>query len=178
MCIYSFAFRVVELDTPSPSPFPRAYIQTHSYMFSADPHTFSCSWTSAVVTLSHVFCSSAHIFLQLNFSRGDLITCFLLIRTHFLAAELQPWWPYHMFSAHLHTFSCSWTSAAVTLSHVFCWSAHIFLQLNFSRGDLITITQVIEGGWWEGTLSGKTGWFPSNYVKEVQAGMYGNSWAI
>ncbi len=28
------------------------------------------------------------------------------------------------------------------------------------------MTQKEEGGWWEGTLSGRTGWFPSNYVKE------------
>lgn len=41
------------------------------------------------------------------------------------------------------------------------------LQLNFKKGDIITITQKDEGGWWEGTLEGKTGWFPSNYVKDV-----------
>lgn len=30
------------------------------------------------------------------------------------------------------------------------------------------MTQKEEGGWWEGTnQDGKTGWFPSNYVKEV-----------
>ena len=27
-----------------------------------------------------------------------------------------------------------------------------------------------DGGWWEGTLDGKTGWFPSNYVKELEPG--------
>ena len=41
-----------------------------------------------------------------------------------------------------------------------------FLQLCFRKGDAITITQTPEGGWWEGTLSGKTGWFPSNYVTD------------
>ncbi len=40
-------------------------------------------------------------------------------------------------------------------------------QLNFKKGDEITLTQKEEGGWWEGTLDGKTGWFPSNYVQEV-----------
>ena len=44
------------------------------------------------------------------------------------------------------------------------------LQLNFSRGDIITVTQVVEGGWWEGTLGETTGWFPSNYVKDVKPG--------
>ncbi|XP_044267611.1 uncharacterized protein LOC123013250 isoform X2 [Tribolium madens] len=38
-------------------------------------------------------------------------------------------------------------------------------ELCFKKGDLITVTQK-DDGWWEGTLNGKTGWFPSNYVKE------------
>ena len=43
----------------------------------------------------------------------------------------------------------------------------IIFQLSFKKGDLVTVTQKEEGGWWEGTSheSGKTGWFPSNYVK-------------
>ncbi|KAK6631943.1 hypothetical protein RUM44_006973 [Polyplax serrata] len=39
-------------------------------------------------------------------------------------------------------------------------------ELCFKKGDIITVTQKEEGGWWEGTLDGMTGWFPSNYVKE------------
>ncbi|XP_047107765.1 rho guanine nucleotide exchange factor 7 isoform X2 [Schistocerca piceifrons] len=39
-------------------------------------------------------------------------------------------------------------------------------ELCFKKGDIITVTQREEGGWWEGTLGEKTGWFPSNYVKE------------
>jgi Rho guanine nucleotide exchange factor 7 len=38
-------------------------------------------------------------------------------------------------------------------------------ELCFKKGDIITVTQK-DDGWWEGTLNGKTGWFPSNYVKE------------
>ena len=30
-----------------------------------------------------------------------------------------------------------------------------------------TITKLYLGGWWEGTLDGKTGWFPSNYVEDM-----------
>ncbi|KAK2145461.1 hypothetical protein LSH36_680g01023 [Paralvinella palmiformis] len=41
-------------------------------------------------------------------------------------------------------------------------------ELWFQKGDIITVTQSIEGGWWEGTLDEKTGWFPSNFVKEVK----------
>ncbi|XP_077589257.1 rho guanine nucleotide exchange factor 6 [Stigmatopora nigra] len=42
-------------------------------------------------------------------------------------------------------------------------------ELSFSKGDVIVVTRQEEGGWWEGNLSGKTGWFPSNYVREVKA---------
>nr|CAD7443878.1 unnamed protein product [Timema bartmani] len=41
-------------------------------------------------------------------------------------------------------------------------------ELCFKKGDIITVTQREEGGWWEGTLGEKTGWFPSNYVKEYK----------
>ncbi|ENN71036.1 hypothetical protein YQE_12247, partial [Dendroctonus ponderosae] len=41
-------------------------------------------------------------------------------------------------------------------------------QLCFKKGDVITVTQK-DDGWWEGTFDGKTGWFPSNYVKECKA---------
>jgi len=44
-------------------------------------------------------------------------------------------------------------------------------ELKFKKGDLITVTQKEDGGWWEGTLDGKTGWFPSNYVEEIQVGL-------
>ncbi|XP_063315924.1 rho guanine nucleotide exchange factor 7 isoform X1 [Pelobates fuscus] len=42
-------------------------------------------------------------------------------------------------------------------------------ELSFSKGDIIHVTRLEEGGWWEGSHSGKTGWFPSNYVKEIKS---------
>ncbi|XP_075902740.1 rho guanine nucleotide exchange factor 6 isoform X2 [Nelusetta ayraudi] len=41
-------------------------------------------------------------------------------------------------------------------------------ELSFGKGDLILVTRQEEGGWWEGSLNGKTGWFPSNYVREIK----------
>ncbi|XP_049992870.1 rho guanine nucleotide exchange factor 7 isoform X4 [Alexandromys fortis] len=41
-------------------------------------------------------------------------------------------------------------------------------ELSFTKGDVIHVTRVEEGGWWEGTHSGRTGWFPSNYVREIK----------
>ncbi|KAM8873027.1 rho guanine nucleotide exchange factor 7-like isoform 2-T2 [Synchiropus picturatus] len=41
-------------------------------------------------------------------------------------------------------------------------------ELSFSKGDIISVNRQEEGGWWEGSLNGKTGWFPSNYVRELK----------
>ncbi|KAA8578843.1 hypothetical protein FQN60_000052, partial [Etheostoma spectabile] len=37
-------------------------------------------------------------------------------------------------------------------------------DLSFQQGDVVTVTRK-EGDWWTGTVGGKTGVFPSNYVK-------------
>lgn len=48
-------------------------------------------------------------------------------------------------------------------------------ELTFSKGDIISVTRQEDGGWWEGMLNGRTGWFPSNYVREVKgSGRYLN----
>ncbi|KAL1022259.1 hypothetical protein UPYG_G00024330 [Umbra pygmaea] len=41
-------------------------------------------------------------------------------------------------------------------------------ELSFNKGDIINVSRQEDGGWWEGSFNGKTGWFPSNYVKEVK----------
>ncbi|XP_061735306.1 rho guanine nucleotide exchange factor 7-like isoform X3 [Nerophis ophidion] len=41
-------------------------------------------------------------------------------------------------------------------------------ELTFNKGDIIGVTRQEDGGWWEGTLNGRTGWFPSNYVRELK----------
>uniref|UniRef100_A0A3B3SIK7 Rho guanine nucleotide exchange factor 7 n=2 Tax=Paramormyrops kingsleyae TaxID=1676925 RepID=A0A3B3SIK7_9TELE len=41
-------------------------------------------------------------------------------------------------------------------------------ELSFSKADIIHVTRMEDGGWWEGTLNGRTGWFPSNYVREIK----------
>ncbi|BFZ55317.1 cell division cycle-related protein [Savitreella phatthalungensis] len=37
--------------------------------------------------------------------------------------------------------------------------------LNFERGDVIQVLNVLPSGWWDGYLNGKRGWFPSNFVE-------------
>ncbi|XP_078268372.1 rho guanine nucleotide exchange factor 6 isoform X2 [Rhinoraja longicauda] len=42
-------------------------------------------------------------------------------------------------------------------------------ELSFSKGDILYVTRVEDGGWWEGSFKGRSGWFPSNYVREIKA---------
>ncbi|XP_073435866.1 growth arrest-specific protein 7 isoform X2 [Dendrobates tinctorius] len=40
--------------------------------------------------------------------------------------------------------------------------------LKFSAGELITVLQVVDGGWWEGEKDGERGWFPASYVQLLE----------
>nr|XP_046228586.1 CD2-associated protein isoform X2 [Scatophagus argus] len=42
-------------------------------------------------------------------------------------------------------------------------------ELELKSGDIIDITEEVEEGWWSGNLNGKSGLFPSNFVKELDA---------
>ncbi|OXB53723.1 hypothetical protein ASZ78_012234 [Callipepla squamata] len=41
-------------------------------------------------------------------------------------------------------------------------------ELELKPGDVIDISEEVEEGWWSGTLNGKSGLFPSNFVKELE----------
>ena len=41
-------------------------------------------------------------------------------------------------------------------------------ELTMMVGDIITITKQDAAGWWEGTLNGKSGVFPENFVDEIK----------
>ncbi|XP_076026950.1 CD2-associated protein isoform X2 [Genypterus blacodes] len=42
-------------------------------------------------------------------------------------------------------------------------------ELELKVGDIVDITEEVEEGWWNGTYNGKSGLFPSNFVKELDA---------
>ncbi|XP_013887902.1 CD2-associated protein [Austrofundulus limnaeus] len=42
-------------------------------------------------------------------------------------------------------------------------------ELELKLGDIIDITEEVEDGWWSGTVNGKSGLFPSNFVEELEA---------
>ncbi|XP_029459224.1 SH3 domain-containing kinase-binding protein 1 isoform X2 [Rhinatrema bivittatum] len=41
-------------------------------------------------------------------------------------------------------------------------------ELELKVGEIIEVLGEVEEGWWEGILNGKTGMFPSNFIKELQ----------
>ncbi|XP_015206248.1 CD2-associated protein isoform X1 [Lepisosteus oculatus] len=41
-------------------------------------------------------------------------------------------------------------------------------ELELKMGDVIDINEEVEEGWWSGTMNGKSGLFPSNFVKEIE----------
>ncbi|XP_054474869.1 CD2-associated protein isoform X2 [Anoplopoma fimbria] len=42
-------------------------------------------------------------------------------------------------------------------------------ELELKIGDIIDIVEEVEEGWWNGSFNGKSGLFPSNFVKELDA---------
>lgn len=58
----------------------------------------------------------------------------------------------------------------ITVKAQFKFKASNNDELSLKKGEIITVTQREDGGWWEGTSreTGKTGWFPSNYVSEIK----------
>ncbi|KAM6184690.1 CD2-associated protein [Rhynchocyon petersi] len=48
-------------------------------------------------------------------------------------------------------------------------------ELELKVGDIIDINEEVEEGWWSGTLNNKSGLFPSNFVKELEATDEGES---
>lgn len=48
-------------------------------------------------------------------------------------------------------------------------------ELELKVGDILDITEEVEEGWWSGTISGRSGLFPSNFVKELELSDDGES---
>ena len=47
----------------------------------------------------------------------------------------------------------------------FDYEAELGDELSLKTGDIIENVKRMDGGWWEGTLNGKRGVFPDNFVK-------------
>ncbi|XP_060885246.1 SH3 and multiple ankyrin repeat domains protein 3 [Labrus mixtus] len=45
-------------------------------------------------------------------------------------------------------------------------------EIQLHRGERVKVLSIGEGGYWEGTVKGRTGWFPADCVEEVQMRQY------
>lgn len=45
-------------------------------------------------------------------------------------------------------------------------------EIPLHRGEAVKVLSIGEGGFWEGTVKGRTGWFPADCVEEVQMRQY------
>eukprot|EP00051_Salpingoeca_urceolata_P006154 m.81801 g.81801 ORF g.81801 m.81801 type:complete len:2298 (+) comp14704_c1_seq2:319-7212(+) len=61
------------------------------------------------------------------------------------------------------------TAAKFTARGKHAFSARHEDELSFGVDDVINILSQPTGGWWEGMIGGKVGWFPENFVTDVQA---------
>ncbi|CAF0986085.1 unnamed protein product [Rotaria magnacalcarata] len=69
----------------------------------------------------------------------------------------------------------SLASASTITQHTTLFQArvnHTYLpkrddELSIKRNDIINVTRLVEKGWYEGILNGKSGLFPSNYVTRI-----------
>ena len=52
-----------------------------------------------------------------------------------------------------------------------CVCCVVSIQLQFEKGEVITVTRIVDGGWWEGVCDGRSGWFPGNYVERATGKM-------
>jgi hypothetical protein len=42
-------------------------------------------------------------------------------------------------------------------------------ELSLEEDDVVTLTGIVDGGWWEGELNGAVGFFPANFVEVVRS---------
>ncbi|KAJ3611416.1 hypothetical protein NHX12_021431 [Muraenolepis orangiensis] len=61
-----------------------------------------------------------------------------------------------------------WTSSSVEAVVEFDYEAQQPDELSLRLGDVIVNIRHDDGGWWEGELDGRRGFFPDNFVREVK----------
>lgn len=40
-------------------------------------------------------------------------------------------------------------------------------ELALETGDIVEVTEKVDGPWWKGRVNGREGWFPMNFVEEI-----------
>uniref|UniRef100_A0A4W6BQM9 Intersectin 1 n=1 Tax=Lates calcarifer TaxID=8187 RepID=A0A4W6BQM9_LATCA len=101
---------------------------------------------------------------HLNFNKNEIITV-LEQQDMWWLGELQTgqrgWFP----KSYVKLISATMTApAGATYVAMYTYESSEQGDLSFQQGDIVMVTRK-EGDWWTGMVGGKTGVFPSNYVK-------------
>ena len=65
----------------------------------------------------------------------------------------------------LGTGRCRWLIAAQVVTHPFI--ARFADELSLETGEVVEVLQSPDGGWSEGRMEERTGWFPNNHVSLI-----------
>uniref|UniRef100_A0AAQ6AG60 Intersectin-1 n=1 Tax=Amphiprion ocellaris TaxID=80972 RepID=A0AAQ6AG60_AMPOC len=99
---------------------------------------------------------------HLNFNKNEIITV-LEQQDMWWLGELQTgqrgWFP----KSYVKLISATMTAASEYIA-MYTYESSEQGDLSFQQGDIVMVTRK-EGDWWTGMVGGKTGVFPSNYVK-------------
>jgi len=52
---------------------------------------------------------------------------------------------------------------------MFDYNATCETELSFKEGDILSITEQDESGWWYAEMNGKVGFIPQNYVEVIES---------
>lgn len=132
-------------------------------------------WHKSLPSVSHIQSKLAQWnCLMASFRKNSVIHPSMFIHKALLWLVLRPSLLFFFFFASLLTYSFIPQDMSENSGQQLLVKARFNFQqtnedeLTFTKGDIISVSRQEEGGWWEGTLNGRTGWFPSNYVREVK----------
>jgi len=60
------------------------------------------------------------------------------------------------------------TCVEIKAKALFDYEAANETELAFKAGDILTVTEQDQSGWWYAELNGKQGFVPNNYVEELK----------
>lgn len=72
------------------------------------------------------------------------------------------------FKKRLKPLLCNACAIVEVCVALYAFSSNVDGDLTFSQGDVISVIQS-DGEWWTGIKDGRTGIFPANYVKKMEA---------
>jgi len=115
---------------------------------------------------------------QISFKRGDIIQVICRLNSGWwkgICNGKRGWFPSNFVQeidfvqekSRNSNVSSQKTKANSHVKAMFNFEAQDDSQLSFKKGDIIKVIIRLNSGWWDGICNGKRGWFPSNFVQDI-----------